>query len=723
MPHLVPINPQSDLWLQEGTARAVDIETGFDDEDFISIALPDYPAASITEASSYVVFTSHPEGNFANGPTDSIPFTANQNSWSPTDMEFRFPLGLLTTVDRSAITGVRFQVEATGSTNLRVLAIRAISKDWQWATADSDTLDSSLVYPVSRTGATGGTPYAVPNLFRSDVIPGASDPTPIDTSLAVRFNTGGGIGNNRFSLYLRERTADYMTQLDLDGTLSSELDGQPQPDFGEARFLPRVQLDLDAVEDSVPGVAVDTGAVLDRGLTQADLNNTPQFDLERKPDTLKASWIEVRLSWDTDGLLEIWDAETGTPFYSLSWDTIDHKDYALFVDLKDTTFSARIYTTIGNELGDLVLDTTLVNDPEIFKRRKGRIGWSTDFDDGGASIASIEPRQLNFAEYRSHPFESITPVSGTELEVSSTPDRDLFKGIFPGPWGGQFTANPNRGPESFMIRNTAEAPLQGIQTNPVYFDDFFHTTISFDLFVTSQALEAGTMHAFLWDGILPRDLPLGPVIGDVWNSIKIDLEPYAMTTLPDNYRVVIVQTVTGIPNDWAVDKISIVRSNVEWSARAYKDDPWGEREEDWVRFYDSLNSLTSGVVFPERTTKIQYRAKALRQDAYVDHMRAKPRYAELGLPVWDRPTYTTPTISVLSYASSGLDFEFSAASVTAGGPDDWIISYYWTFGDGEEGWGRVTTHTFPATGTYPVTLIVTNNHGVQQTLQDDVVVS
>jgi PKD repeat protein len=44
-------------------------------------------------------------------------------------------------------------------------------------------------------------------------------------------------------------------------------------------------------------------------------------------------------------------------------------------------------------------------------------------------------------------------------------------------------------------------------------------------------------------------------------------------------------------------------------------------------------------------------------------------------------------------------------------PDGYIISYYWEFGDGSDGWGMNTTHQYTAPGTYVVWLTVTDNEG------------
>jgi PKD repeat protein len=52
-------------------------------------------------------------------------------------------------------------------------------------------------------------------------------------------------------------------------------------------------------------------------------------------------------------------------------------------------------------------------------------------------------------------------------------------------------------------------------------------------------------------------------------------------------------------------------------------------------------------------------------------------------------------------------FDGTGSSVPAPGP----VSYAWTFGDGMAASGPTTTHAFPAKGSYPVTLTVTDAGG------------
>ena len=57
---------------------------------------------------------------------------------------------------------------------------------------------------------------------------------------------------------------------------------------------------------------------------------------------------------------------------------------------------------------------------------------------------------------------------------------------------------------------------------------------------------------------------------------------------------------------------------------------------------------------------------------------------------------------------------------TASTDDDFISSYQWTFGDGQNGEGLFPEHTYPAYGTYPVTLRVEDAQGLSDTVTQEV---
>jgi peroxiredoxin len=85
---------------------------------------------------------------------------------------------------------------------------------------------------------------------------------------------------------------------------------------------------------------------------------------------------------------------------------------------------------------------------------------------------------------------------------------------------------------------------------------------------------------------------------------------------------------------------------------------------------------------------------------------------------------TPPVASFEVYASAdGAPMTLVLDATASHDADGTIVAYQWIYGDGTSGSGAITTHTFPATETYTITLLVRDNQGASHLASRSVNVS
>lgn len=94
-----------------------------------------------------------------------------------------------------------------------------------------------------------------------------------------------------------------------------------------------------------------------------------------------------------------------------------------------------------------------------------------------------------------------------------------------------------------------------------------------------------------------------------------------------------------------------------------------------------------------------------------------PRTAELRLvrPGIILPPNGAPVPNFFFSPSTGRENEPVMFDGSASTDDGQIVSYVWSFGDGESGSGRTTSHVYELAGAYLVTLTVTDDRGLRST--------
>lgn len=79
-----------------------------------------------------------------------------------------------------------------------------------------------------------------------------------------------------------------------------------------------------------------------------------------------------------------------------------------------------------------------------------------------------------------------------------------------------------------------------------------------------------------------------------------------------------------------------------------------------------------------------------------------------------------PPVATFTNTVSGLTASIDGSASTD--PDGTIASWSWKFGDGQTGNGSIVEHTYAASGTYAVTLTVTDNKGASTSITKNVVI-
>lgn len=698
----------------------IDLLTDFDDDDFISISLPEYPASIIDPIQSYISLTSNPTGIFDDGSTSVNVFFSNsiiplENGNS--ELRFRRDAFVNTDFDLSTIYGVKFSISSESSGTFNCLGIRLLGKGWKYGPVDLQTMDGTFRKTIPLNGDPAS-PYTRGNgiLWRSTGTL-ATDPRPIDLEVGTVFNSGSFETDEEcsISLYFRELTEDFLTQVDLDGYPQSFFDGKIQPDVGDAMFNPRMQTELD-------------GLYQNNGIPGQQLDQRTQHDLERTPDFLSSSYAFSSIYWSgTRSLIQVGTSESSAGNgvgYPYSFPILEENtEYVLFSKIEDNSMRIRLYhidEESGNAL-DLVFDTRSIIDSSLIKRWKGRFGWNINLPTS-AYVDSIRSRGEVYAEYISSSFESDTSVIGSELFVQASPDEQLFQtlapGIFNSPGSSSVSTDTSKSTsgQSYRINSNGNQSDQGFISNPFLIRDFDNITIDIDIYYPKSLIDTGLSPKFSiisQDNRRIGDLSTPKLFGDQWESLQFRL-PFGEDMLSGLYRFSIVQPGF-TPATWWIDmNVSIADAVISWSGRAIEEDPWKSNNPKWQPYNNIKNGSNFGIVFDERGRSLQTRARSFRPDGQINRIQTIPKYAELGKLIFDQDAYYSGTGATVDFPSptelSTKVYNF-IANTTFTTPATHIISYTWYFGDGEYGYGQEANHKYDTIGTYDVTLVVIDNHG------------
>lgn len=121
--------------------------SSYQSTDKISVALPSVPS-ELTLGSCKIKFTDGTN-------TDSITFTSAGVTTSG-NKELSFNLSSLTSVNKSNITGVSFELVTTNNCTFKCMAIRCLSSSWRYAPLDINTVEKTVTKPAPLNGSFTG---------------------------------------------------------------------------------------------------------------------------------------------------------------------------------------------------------------------------------------------------------------------------------------------------------------------------------------------------------------------------------------------------------------------------------------------------------------------------------------------------------------------------------------------------------------------------------------
>lgn len=760
--------------------NSVDLFDGFEDTDFISLALPAFPS-EVNLTSSNIQLTS------SNGQTASVPLSASlipliggssiviPSIFEEDDVDFIIPTVISSTpvfaqddldfiipestsgvsngefrvyrsafdgIDFSSVLTVQFNVVASGACTFYAMGFRLLNANWEYGSIDFDNWNDRLVYTTPTNGIIPTAPeFSTPIFWKSSAPAGPQDPRPINSTFNTIFNTGSQNGANSLTLYFRETPKAFLTQLDLNLMNQGQLnDLGGQPDLGVSEYSPRNIGSLD-------------------GLTMVQLDGQTMLDLEAIYDPVYTGWIQFQLQWGSTNQASITNSSQTSGGYIYpgfattggSITLLNNHYYTLVTSITNTEVRFAIYDMNQSTFGLIqtpIFDTEIIDDDFIFVRRAGRFGWTASIADGDAYVSSIRPQSLSFAEYRSAPLASTTPVTGAQLFANYSNNTEYFTEFSPYPTlpistlfgnddlyplgistggGGSGTvsaatiSNDTFGGESTKVTIVGNglSSFQGAISNVLPITNLTETEIHFDIFYPKSLLIQGnTISAELIyvnakaSNPLFINLTIPALQGDQWEHIVI-YPGASLNSFPVGDWQLIIQAVANVPSVWYIQNVSIFERAIRWTGRAVVDDPWHDNYAPWTPFKETINTNTGGATFLLRGTDLQMRAEALRQDAYISGTPSLiPKYAQLGRLVWpeDQMTGITPPILGSPITSgTGLSVTF-LANVTTPGTGQ-IVLYEWDFGDGASALGSRVSHTYATHGEFFATLTVTDFYG------------
>jgi len=357
---------------------------------------------------------------------------------------------------------------------------------------------------------------------------------------------------------------------------------------------------------------------------------------ERKniPDDL-GSYVQISLSWNDVGT--VFDAkrvditggiktETGLHSNSVGGPLDPTKHYLWRVEIKGTNVTSTIFDTqIDGTLVSTVWFLPVTITDLAYATETGRFGFVAAFVDRDAYLSAITVAPTGYAVLRTKVYNSRTPVDGAQLAAVFSSDVNLFQSVT----GSDLLVDQTKTLSGDGSFRTSKA----ITTNQFLVDDWTQTYLDLAIWVPNSVSILNQPQIYLNDDTTIYRVTVPKLQPAQWNLLHFDLGLYRNLLSGVSYSVTVRANPSPnkpLGNFW-VDNIVIGRRRVAWSIRATVDGPFR-------RFGDAVNNPTGAVHFnsAERGRVLELKAEALTLDAWVSSFKLFPRYAELGLPVYDQ---------------------------------------------------------------------------------------